>query len=183
MVLPSTPPPCPNQILSMRTINSPFLRPRSPPCQDKDRFILLSMLSMNVLTCQGIRLLVKRYDTTFDYTARYRAQADFLSRTGVIPQERPPSLPAIYQESQAPHDPTTAARYSMSFLNNDHQDYPLPPSPNGVGYGYNFDNKVRFVISFRYSSIDLQPPVRVPEKGRGFSRKRVRASISIDVQS
>ena len=118
---------------------------------------------------------VPTYDTTFDYTARYRAQADFPSRTGVIPQERPPPLPAIYQESQVPHDPTTAVRYSMSCLNNDHQNYPLPPSPNGVGYGYNFDNKVRFIISFRYSSIDLQPPVRVPEKGRGFPRKRVRA--------
>ena len=37
-----------------------------------------------------------------DYSARYRAQPDFLTRTGVIPQERAPPLPAIYQESQAP---------------------------------------------------------------------------------
>jgi hypothetical protein len=83
------------------------------------------------------------YDS-FDYTARYRAQADFLSRTGVIPPERPLPLPAIYQGSQAPHDPA-AARYTQSFpLDNDPQDYPLPPSPNGVDYGYNIDNKSEY---------------------------------------
>ena len=121
----------------------------------------------------------------YDYSVRYRAQAYILAHMGVIPPERPPPLPAIYQKSQAPHDPTTAARYSQSFpLNNDHQDYPLSPSPNGVGYGYNIDNKVRFIyISFPYSLIDLQPAVRVPEQRPGLFRKRVQPSLSIDVQS
>lgn len=97
------------------------------------------------------------YDNSFDYTARYRAQADLLSRTGVIPPERGPPLPAIYQESQAPHDPSNAARYAQPYLHNDPHDYPLPPSPSGVDYGYNIDNKVRFFIFLR-SLIDSQPP-------------------------
>jgi hypothetical protein len=94
------------------------------------------------------------YDSAFDYTARYRAQADLLSRTGVIPPERAPPLPAIYQESQAPHDPSTAARYAQSYHvhNNDSQDYPLPPSPSGVDYGYNIDNKVPY--SFHSPFVD-----------------------------
>jgi hypothetical protein len=84
------------------------------------------------------------YDHTLDYSARYRAQADFLSRTGVIPQERAPPLPAIYQDAQVPHDRTTAARYAQSYnIRGDPQDYPLPPSPIGVDYGYTIDNKVR----------------------------------------
>jgi hypothetical protein len=89
-----------------------------------------------------------QYDNAFDYTARYRAQADLLSRTGVIPPERNPPLPAIYQESQAPHDPSNAARYAQSYhMHNDSQDYPLPPSPSGVGYGYSIDNKVTYPFS------------------------------------
>lgn len=81
------------------------------------------------------------HDNSFDYSARYRAQADLLTRTGVIPPERAP-LPAIYQESQAPHDPSNAARYAQSYpMHDDHQDY-LPPSPTGVGYGYAIDTKV-----------------------------------------
>jgi hypothetical protein len=86
------------------------------------------------------------YDGALDYTARYRAQADFLSRTGVIPPERAPPLPAIYQDTQVPHDHGTAARYAQSYnIRGDPQDYPLPPSPIGVDYGYNIDNKVRFI--------------------------------------
>ena len=85
------------------------------------------------------------YDSSFDYSARYRAQADFLSRTGVIPSDRALPVPAIYQDSQAPNDPSNIARYAQSYhMRNDPQDYPLPPSPNGVGYGYNVDTKVRF---------------------------------------
>ena len=89
------------------------------------------------------------YDNSLDYSARYRAQADFLTRTGVIPQERAPPLPAIYQESQAPQDPNNAARYAQSYhMHDDNQDYPLPPSPTGVDYGYNVDNKVCFISLF-----------------------------------
>jgi hypothetical protein len=84
------------------------------------------------------------YDSAFDYTARYRAQADLLSRTGVIPSERAPSHPAIYQDTQPPHDISATARYAQSYnIRGDSQDYPLPPSPLGVDYGYNIDNKVR----------------------------------------
>ncbi|KAF8260609.1 hypothetical protein EI94DRAFT_887828 [Lactarius quietus] len=42
------------------------------------------------------------YENAYEYTARYRAQAELLSRTGVIPQDRVPPLPAIYQDTQ-PH--------------------------------------------------------------------------------
>jgi len=88
------------------------------------------------------------YDSSFDYSARYRAQADFLSRTGVIPSERALPVPAIYQDSHAPNDPSNIARYAQSYpMRNDPQDYPLPPSSNGVGYGYNIDNKVRFTYT------------------------------------
>ena len=84
------------------------------------------------------------YDS-LDYSARYRAQADFLTRSGVIPQERAP-LPAIYQESQAPHDPSNAARYAQPYhMHDDPQDYAIPPSPTAVDYGYNIDNKVCFI--------------------------------------
>lgn len=99
------------------------------------------------------------YDNSLDYSARYRAQADFLTRTGVIPQERAHPLPAIYQEPQAPHDPSNTARYAQSYhMHDDPQDYPLPPSPTGVDYGY-IDNKVRviYISSFSCSS-DLQSP-------------------------
>jgi hypothetical protein len=93
-----------------------------------------------------LQLPAPTYDNSLDYSARYRAQADFLTRTGAIPQERAPPLPAIYQESQAPHDPSNAARYAQSYhMHNDPQDYPLPPSPTGVDYGYNIDNKVCFI--------------------------------------
>jgi hypothetical protein len=99
------------------------------------------------------------FDNSLDYSARYRAQADFLTRQGVIPQERAPPLPAIYQESPTPHDPSNAARYAQTFhMHDDHQDYPLPPSPTGVDYGYNIDNKVCFIYLFSRSSIDLQSP-------------------------
>jgi hypothetical protein len=38
------------------------------------------------------------------------------------------------------------ARYAQSYhMYNDPQDYPLPPSPTGVHYGYNIDNKVCFI--------------------------------------
>jgi hypothetical protein len=94
------------------------------------------------------------YDNTLDYTARYRAQADFLSRTGVIPQERAPPLPAIYQDAQVPRDHTIAARYAHYNIRGDPQEYPLPPSPIGVDYGYNVDNKVRSVFDSSHS-----PPV------------------------
>src|SRR5258708_2703841 len=93
-----------------------------------------------------LQLPAPPYDDSLDYSARYCAQADFLTRTSVIPRERAPPLPAIYQESQAPHDPSNAARYAQSYhMHNDSQDYPLPPSPTGVDYGYNIDNKVRFI--------------------------------------
>jgi hypothetical protein len=101
-----------------------------------------------------------QYDNSLDYSARYRAQADFLTRSGVIPQERAP-LPAIYQESRAPHDPSNAARYAQSFhMHDDNQDYPLPPSPSGIDYGYNIDDKVCFIYipSLSRSSIDLHAP-------------------------
>jgi hypothetical protein len=67
---------------------------------------------------------------SLDYSAwRYRAQADSLTRTGVIPQERAPLLPAIYQESQVPHDPSNAARYAQSYrMHDDPQDYLLFPA-------------------------------------------------------
>lgn len=85
------------------------------------------------------------YESSFDYSARYRAQADYLSRSGVIPSERALPVPAIYQDTHAPNDPSNIARYAQSYpIRNDPQDYPLPPSPNGVDYGYNVDNKVRF---------------------------------------
>lgn len=89
-----------------------------------------------------LQLSAPSYDGSLDYSARYRAQADFLSRTGVIPQERVLPVPAIYQDSHAPHD----ARYAQSYhMRNDPQEYPLQPSPTGVDYGYNIDNKVRFI--------------------------------------
>jgi hypothetical protein len=109
-----------------------------------------------------------QYDNSLDYSARYRAQADFLTRTGAIPQERAPPLPAIYQESQAPHDPSNAARYAQSYhMHDDHQDYPLPPSPTGVDYGYNIDNKVCFIYmsSFPARRLTCNLQVRViPEQ-------------------
>ncbi|KAH8984381.1 hypothetical protein EDB86DRAFT_153566 [Lactarius hatsudake] len=81
------------------------------------------------------------YDNAYEYTARYRAQAELLSRTGVIPQDRVLPLPAIYQDTQPPHDQGTA-RYAQSYnVRGDPLDYPLPPSPNGIDYGYNVDNK------------------------------------------
>ena len=92
------------------------------------------------------------YDNSLDYTARYRAQADLLSRAGVIPQDRAPPLPAIYQDSQAPQDPNTAARYGSSYHVRNH-DYPLPPSPNGVDYGYNIDNKVGLIYDCSHSPL------------------------------
>jgi hypothetical protein len=85
------------------------------------------------------------YDSSFDYSARYRAQADLLSRTGVIPSERTLPIPAIYQDSHVSNDPSNIARYYH--IRNDPQEYPLPPSPNGVDYGYNIDNKVRFTYT------------------------------------
>jgi hypothetical protein len=105
------------------------------------------------------------FDNAYDYAARYRAQADLLSRTGVIPQERAPPGPAIYQESHVPQDPNNVARYPQPYhLRNDPQDYPLPPSPNGVDYGYNVDNKVRSVsrfCAFRSSTDPRSPsPIR-----------------------
>jgi hypothetical protein len=88
-------------------------------------------------------LAAPQYDNAYDYSARYRAQADLLSRTGVIPQDRVPPLPAIYQDTQPPHDQGTT-RYAQAYhARGDPLDYPLPPSPNGVDYGYNVDNKVR----------------------------------------
>jgi hypothetical protein len=121
------------------------------------------------------------YDNAFDYAARYRAQADLLSRTGVIPQERAPPVPAIYQDSHAPQDPNNVARYPQPYhLRNDPQDYPLPPSPNGVGYGYNVDNKVcsifdSFVLPTR--RLTHKPQVRVVLEQRfGLFDKRVRPS-------
>ena len=88
------------------------------------------------------------YDSSFDYSARYRAQADFLSRTGVIPSGRALHVPAIYQDTHAPNDSSNIARYSQSYpMRNDPQDYLPPPSPNGVDYGYNVDNKVRFTYT------------------------------------
>ena len=92
------------------------------------------------------------YDSAYEYSARYRAQAELLSRTGVIPHDRVPSLPAIYQDPQPPSDQGTA-RYSQSYnVRGDPLDYPLPPSPNGIDYGYNVDNKVRS------SPVRSQPP-------------------------
>ena len=86
---------------------------------------------------------------TLDYPARYRAQADLLSRTGVIPPERALPVPAIYQDSHAPQDSNNVARYLQPYhLRNDAQDYPMPPSPNGVDYGYSIDNKVRSFLCF-----------------------------------
>ncbi len=83
------------------------------------------------------------YDNAYEYTARYRAQAELLSRTGVIPPDR---LPAIYQDPQVPHD-QGAARYAQSYnIRGDPLDYPLPPSPNGIDYGYNVDNKARSTL-------------------------------------
>ncbi|KAH9962540.1 hypothetical protein BGW80DRAFT_862202 [Lactifluus volemus] len=55
------------------------------------------------------------YDNALDYSARYRAQAELLSRTGVIPSDRAPPLPAIYQDTQVPHDHSTVARYAQSY--------------------------------------------------------------------
>jgi hypothetical protein len=79
------------------------------------------------------------YDNAYEYTARYRAQAELLSRTGVIPQDRLPPLPAIYQDTQP--------RYAQSYnVRGDPLDYPLPPSPNGIDYGYNVDNKVHLTL-------------------------------------
>lgn len=124
------------------------------------------------------------YDNSLDYSARYRAQADFLTRTGAIPQERAPPLPAIYQESQAPNDPSNAARYAQSF--HDHQDYPLPPSPTGVDYGYNVDNKVCFIYisSFPARRLTCNLQVRViPEQRPRLSRQWVQPSSSVDVRS
>jgi hypothetical protein len=96
------------------------------------------------------------YDNALDYSARYRAQAELLSRTGVIPSDRAPPLPAIYQDTQVPHDHSTVARYAQSYnLRGDPQDYPVPPSPIGVDYGYNVDNKVRCIFdSSRRRSVD-----------------------------
>lgn len=106
------------------------------------------------------------YDNSLDYSARYRAQADFLTRQGVIPEERAP-LPAIYQESQVPHDPSNAARYAQSFhMRDDHQDYPLPPSPSGVDYGYNVDTKVCYISSFPVRRLTCNLQARLIPKQR-----------------
>lgn len=88
------------------------------------------------------------YENAYEYTARYRAQAELLSRTGVIPQDRVAPLPAIYQDAQP--------RYAQSYnVRGDPLDYPLPPSPNGIDYGYNVDNKVRLALPpFRSSLAD-----------------------------
>jgi len=102
----------------------------------------------------------------------------------VIPQER---APAIYQDSHAPQDPNNVARYPQPYhLRNDPQDYPLPPSPNGVDYGYNIDNKVCSIYdSFVLPALRLtrKPQVRVvPEQRLELSDKRIQPSPA-DVQS
>ncbi|KAH9955958.1 hypothetical protein BGW80DRAFT_1466715 [Lactifluus volemus] len=64
------------------------------------------------------------YGNALDYPSRYRPQVELLSRTGV------------------PHDHSTVARYAQSYnLRGDPQDYPVPPSPIGVEYRHNIDNK------------------------------------------
>ena len=79
------------------------------------------------------------YDNAYEYSTRYRAQAELHSRTGVVPQDRVPPLPAIYQDTQP--------RYAQSYsVRGDPLDYPLPPSPNGIDNGYNVDNKVRLTL-------------------------------------
>ncbi|KAH9964669.1 hypothetical protein BGW80DRAFT_809782 [Lactifluus volemus] len=55
------------------------------------------------------------YDNSLGYSARYLAQAGLLSRTGVIPSDCSPSLPAIYHDTQVPHDHSTVARYAQSY--------------------------------------------------------------------
>ena len=115
-----------------------------------------------------LQLSAPSYDTSLDYTARYRAQADFLSRTGVIPPERALPVPAIYQDSHAPHDPSHVARYAQSYhMRNDPQEYPLPPSPTGVDYGYNIDNKVRFIYD-----VFILPARRLIRNPPSLSRTR-----------
>jgi hypothetical protein len=121
------------------------------------------------------------YDSAFDYAARYRAQADLLSRAGVIPQER---APAIYQDSHVPQDPNNVARYPQPYhLRNDPQDYPLPPSPNGVDYGYNIDNKVCSIYDSSPHRLTHKPQDRIiPEQRLELSDKRIQPSPA-DVQS
>ncbi|KAI9453302.1 hypothetical protein BJY52DRAFT_1398954 [Lactarius psammicola] len=95
------------------------------------------------------------YDNAYEYTARYRAQAELLSRTGVIPPDR--VLPAIYQDTQAPHDQGTA-RYAQSYnVRGDPLDYPLPPSPNGIDYGYNSESYPNNISGYATNGYDHQP--------------------------
>lgn len=101
------------------------------------------------------------YDNAYEYSARYRAQAELLSRTGVIPQDRVPPLPAIYQDPPPPPDQGTA-RYAQSYnVRGDPLDYPLPPSPTGIDYGYNVDNKSESypnnMAGFATNGFDHQP--------------------------
>lgn len=101
------------------------------------------------------------YESAYEYSARYRAQAELLSRTGVIPQDRVPPLPAIYQDPQPPPDQGTA-RYAQSYsVRGDPLDYPLPPSPTGIDYGYNVDNKSETypnnISGFATNGFDHQP--------------------------
>jgi hypothetical protein len=63
---------------------------------------------------------------------------------GVVPPERAPPLPAIYQEPQAPQS------YHM---HDDPRDKSPAAVPTGVDYGYNIDNKVCFIY-FPSSLVD-----------------------------
>jgi hypothetical protein len=69
-----------------------------------------SLYGSPILLPSPLRVPAPPYDNSLDYSARYCAQADCLTRTGVTPQEWAPPPPAIFtQNRKAPHDPRNAA--------------------------------------------------------------------------
>jgi hypothetical protein len=101
------------------------------------------------------------YDDSLDYSACYRAHADFLTRAGVIPQERAPPLPPSTKNPQPPTIRVMLrAMRNPTICTTTIKMTPCHRLQSGVDYGYNIDNKVHFICisSFSRSSIDLQSP-------------------------
>src|SRR6267154_2727026 len=120
----------------------------------------LSMRTINSLPLHPLRSELHHMITSMDCSAHYQTQADFLTHTGVIPQEWAPLLPSPLPRIPSPHDSSNAARYAQ-ILPYARRPIRLPPAtPTGVDYGYNIDNKVCFIYisSFSRSLINLESP-------------------------